>query len=46
MTASKEEIRCPCCGTIWDLEPDDPDIELEPYPHLTCGECNYWIPLF
>ena len=38
-------VRCDKCGAIWQIEEDDPDVRLMPYPHIVCG-CGNCIPLF
>ena len=36
---------CPQCDAWYFVYDNDPDIELEPYPHITC-KCGFWIPMF
>lgn len=39
-------IRKCACGTVWEIELDDPAIVLEPWPHFECEDCHRWISLF
>ena len=40
-------IECEVCGTPYEIEDyNDPDIILEPYPHIECPVCGEWISLF
>ena len=39
-------VTCPHCGTQYKIEKNDPDVILEPWPHVECQECGEWIPLF
>ena len=45
-------VKCSRCGSLYEIEDNDPDVILEPYPHIECnydekGEyCGEWIPLF
>ena len=34
---------CECCNTMVQIEDNDPDIILEPFPHVQCPECGWWI---
>ena len=36
--------KCDSCGDTWIFE--DYEVELMPWPHLTCPHCGHWIPLF
>ena len=38
-------FKCSKCGAIWEIENNDPDIILMPWPHIVCS-CGHWIPLF
>ena len=38
-------VRCEHCGRIWEIEDNDPDVILAPWPHIEC-KCGEWIPLF
>ena len=38
-------VKCEHCGAIWEIEDDDPDVILQPFPHILCS-CGYQIPLF
>ena len=40
------KVKCPHCGTWYLIEKDDPDVWIEPWPHIVCKECHEWIPLF
>lgn len=40
------KVKCPHCGTWYEIEENDPDVWLEPWPHIVCEECGEWIPLF
>ena len=37
---------CESCGIIIQIEDNDPDIILMPYPHIECPNCGEWISLF
>lgn len=39
---------CECCGAKIEIEENDPDIILEPFPHIECPaeDCGWWIPVF
>lgn len=37
---------CECCGIFIEIEDNDPDIILEPIPHVECPNCGEIIPLF
>lgn len=39
---------CECCHTLIEIEEDDPDIILEPFPHIECPnpDCGWWIEVF
>lgn len=39
-------VKCVICGTEYELEDNDPDILLMPYPHIHCKHCGCWITLF
>lgn len=45
MKQSNSQVRCPHCGAVWIVEPDDRDIELYPWPHIRCT-CGAMIPIF
>ena len=34
------------CGTAYEIESNDPDIVIAPWPHIECKQCKRWIPLF
>ena len=38
-------VICPHCGRKYLIEENDPDVWIEPWPHIVC-ECKTWIPLF
>lgn len=38
-------VECEVCGARYEIEENDPDVILEPWPHIEC-ECGAWIPLF
>ena len=37
---------CESCGALIEIEDNDPDIILAPYPHVECPNCGNVIPLF
>lgn len=37
---------CECCAALIQIEDNDPDIILEPFPHVECPCCGWWIALF
>ena len=39
-------LKCECCGKEWIVDDDDPDIWLEPWPHIVCPICGTWIANF
>lgn len=39
-------IECQCCKAIYELEDNDPDIIIEPFPHVECKQCGNYIALF
>ena len=38
-------VKCEVCGTVFELEDNDPDIWVDPWPHIVCS-CGNWIPIF
>jgi hypothetical protein len=38
-------VVCKHCGRTWEIENNDPDVIIEPWPHIVCA-CGRWIPLF
>ena len=38
--------KCECCEATIGIEEDDPDIILEPFPHIECPSCGEIIPVF
>lgn len=40
------EVRCPGCNAEYEVAFDDPDIILEPWPHIECEDCGTWVPVF
>lgn len=38
-------VKCPACGAYWEVEENDPDVVLEPFPHILCN-CGEMIPLY
>ena len=40
-------VVCPRCGAIYEIEENDPDVIIEPAPHIECKQCGgTWIFLF
>lgn len=37
---------CECCHALIQIEDNDPEIILEPFPRVDCPCCGWWIPLF
>ena len=38
-------VKCEVCGAIFEIEDNDPDVWVEPWPHIVCN-CGNWIPIF
>lgn len=37
---------CDGCDNEWHVNIDEEPIIAEPFPHLVCPNCDWWIPMF
>lgn len=39
-------LTCDGCGAEWHVNMDEEPVIMEPFPHIECPDCGFWVPTF